>query len=183
MMFVEMNRASFAELADSPGIKALLNDKAEKLVQTMIELIEGAPGSGNIYRTRFYWSSRTDKARPWITREEMAAAIETARKSGIDRKALEHEMSTHEASAPGGPPRSWVEQAEALGQDPALLQGFDIREAAQDRDDLGQFTMASVIVTSTAPQSMYLEFGTSHMAERPFMRPALEAIGGEGEVG
>lgn len=31
-----------------------------------------------------------------------------------------------------------------------------------------------VNVTSNAPYSAHLEFGTSRMAERPFMRPALE---------
>lgn len=39
-----------------------------------------------------------------------------------------------------------------------------------------------VDVTSNAPYSAALEFGTSKMAERPFMRPALEKKRGEATI-
>jgi len=38
-----------------------------------------------------------------------------------------------------------------------------------------QVARLRVLITSKAPYSAALEFGTSKMAERPFMRPAVEA--------
>lgn len=63
----------------------------------------------------------------------------------------------HVASAPG----------EAPNYDTGMLaNGIETREVAE----------FEVQVASTAPYSSHLEFGTSHMGERPFMRPAAERV-------
>ncbi|MDF1625656.1 MAG: HK97 gp10 family phage protein [Parvibaculaceae bacterium] len=65
--------------------------------------------------------------------------------------------SGHVASAPGQPPNA----------DTRLL------DMSIDTTVQGQ-TPPRVNVTSNAPYSAHLEFGTSKMAERPFMRPAAK---------
>lgn len=61
----------------------------------------------------------------------------------------------HQPSAPGQPPNA----------DTRLLD-TSIETTLEKNDE--------VHVTSNAPYSAALEYGTSKMAERPFMRPALE---------
>lgn len=61
----------------------------------------------------------------------------------------------HVPSAPGQPPNADTHQLDI---------SIDVRINPSKR---------SVSVVSLAPYSAFLEFGTSRMAERPFMRPAL----------
>lgn len=68
----------------------------------------------------------------------------------------------HVPSAPGTPPN----------QDTGVLSGnIETHIVAQNPP--------RVHVTSHAPYSAFLEFGTSKMAERPFMRPAAQKKRGE----
>jgi HK97 gp10 family phage protein len=68
----------------------------------------------------------------------------------------------HVPSAPGQPPNA----------DTRLLDSsIETNVVAQNPP--------TVHVTSNAPYSAALEFGTSRMAERPFMRPALQKKRGE----
>lgn len=66
----------------------------------------------------------------------------------------------HVPSQPGQPPNADTRQLD--GEIETTLEGAD-----------------QVHVTSNAPYSAALEFGTSKIAERPFMRPALEKNRGQ----
>lgn len=79
--------------------------------------------------------------------------VETEAELSITRGSVSGEG--HVPSAPGDPPN----------RDTGLLDNSI--ETTQDGP-------LKVSVTSNAPYSRALEFGTSKMAERPFMRPALQ---------
>lgn len=65
----------------------------------------------------------------------------------------------HVPSAPGEPPNN---------DTGVLANNIEVTRDANDR--------TKVLVSSNAPYASYLEFGTSRMAERPYMRPATEKI-------
>jgi len=75
-----------------------------------------------------------------------------------------------------GPPKSGssykkggvTHQSSARGEYPATDTGFLVANIAyKARDFIGK-------VTSSAPYSKYLEYGTTSMSARPFMFPSLE---------
>jgi HK97 gp10 family phage protein len=82
---------------------------------------------------------------------------EVVRKDAADSiKAGAISGPLHVPSDPGEPPNADTHQ---------LDMSIDVRVNASKK---------SVSVTSEAPYSAFLEFGTSKIAARPFMRPALE---------
>jgi len=64
-----------------------------------------------------------------------------------------------------------VHQASAPGQAPQTDTGRLVNSITFDR--VGQFTAT---VGSKLVYAMYLEFGTRHIAQRPFFRPAVKRI-------
>lgn len=83
-----------------------------------------------------------------------AQGLITAGSSG-GRKTKKHR---HVPSAPGEPPNN---------DRGTLMRSIIVRQAKDDA--------LVVEVSATAPHAVPLEFGTSKMAERPFMRPATVA--------
>lgn len=66
-------------------------------------------------------------------------------------------------------------QASAPGEAPATDTGTLIAGIVIDRTDVRR---GRIIIASTAPYSKALEFGTRHMAPRPFLRRALRVMRG-----
>src|SRR4051812_47974766 len=62
--------------------------------------------------------------------------------------------------------------ASSPGQPPHMRSGELLAGIGHSVDEQGDGIVLSV--TSQAPHSTYLEYGTAHMAPRPFMRPAYE---------
>lgn len=89
--------------------------------------------------------------------KSLYASGEVIRKDAADSiKAGAISGPLHVPSNPGEPPNADTHQ---------LDMSIDVRVNASKK---------SVSVVSLAPYSAFLEFGTSKMAARPFMRPALE---------
>jgi HK97 gp10 family phage protein len=109
---------------------------------------------------RSKFSQRLNRMTPAIVQEvarTMYAAgslVATEAQISITRGAVSGK--NHVASAPGSAPN---QDTGVLGNNIEVLQVARLR----------------VLITSQAPYSAALEFGTSKMAERPFMRPAAEA--------
>ena len=90
-----------------------------------------------------------------LVRNTAVQSIKQGAKSGVTYQ-LYNPRRTHRASAPGQPP--------------ATDTGFLVNNIFLDIDSDG----LGASVESRADYSAYLEFGTSKMAARPFLQPALE---------
>lgn len=88
--------------------------------------------------------------------------------------------------------RTWAEGANELGREEMLAVGNDIVSMAKSlapvdtgrlEEGIGlvetEFTYwtTAIEIYSEAPYSVFVEFGTIKMAERPFLRPAFHAYG------
>lgn len=62
-------------------------------------------------------------------------------------------------------------QASAPGEPPAIDTGNLVNSVFSEKSGPGQ-----AVVGASAEYAEYLEFGTSKMAARPFLRPALEKV-------
>lgn len=90
-------------------------------------------------------------------RNEAVQSIQAHGSSGVTYQKY-NPRRTHTASAPKNPPNS---DTGYLANN--ITPVFDL-------DGLG------ATIESRADYSVYLEFGTSQMRERPFLQPALEAV-------
>tara|TARA_B100000941_G_scaffold242570_1_gene186386 strand:- start:3907 stop:4332 length:426 start_codon:yes stop_codon:yes gene_type:complete len=63
-------------------------------------------------------------------------------------------------------------QTSAAGQPPASDTGFLVSQISSEVRGRGKFIIGQVV--SAAPYSAPLEFGTTNMAARPFLTPALK---------
>lgn len=101
--------------------------------------------------------------------------ITGAMRSAIDRivretaKTIEGNMKLGMASAHGGAVYG-AHQASAAGEMPAIDTAALITSIQSDTDGLMQ-----AVVHTNIDYAVYLEYGTVHMAPRPFMAPAAEA--------
>lgn len=102
----------------------------------------------------------------WIKRIGLANVLRELRKRGQKNPKTLRQAGFHKASAPGQPPardtghlaRSW--QTGVKGRGPVEKDGNRYR----------------LVVGSIVPYARWLEFGTSRMAARPYVRPVAEIM-------
>jgi len=102
----------------------------------------------------------------WIKRVGLANVLRELRKRGQKNPKTLRQAGFHKASAPGQPParntghlaRSW--QTGVKDRGPVQKDGNRYR----------------LVVGSNVPYARFLEFGTSRMAARPYVRPVAEIM-------
>ena len=99
-----------------------------------------------------------------LVRNEAVQSIARGTKTGEAVRKY-NPSRTHRQSAPGEPPAS---------DTGFLVSNISI---AVDVEGTGRAKAVVGKIISAAPYSAYLEFGTSNMAARPFMQPALDKNG------
>jgi HK97 gp10 family phage protein len=111
--------------------------------------------------------------------DRVVAAVSQAAIRGLEKTARDYivEMRRLILETPKTGILYGFHQASAPGEPPASHYGTLIRSFRTVKEEIRGRPMMRVI--STAEHARYLEFGTSHMAARPFMRPALANVKGQ----
>lgn len=127
------------------------------------------------YKIKWYGKIVFDKATEVNVRamKKSAALVEGYAKQSVKKAGTGRLVTRYRPRTPGGKVSKYQHRVSAPGKPPALDMG-NLMNSIQSRVTVGAAIVKGE-VGSDIDYALYLEIGTSKMAARPFLRPAVTA--------